>query len=223
MLSSSARRAWRAAAALRPLLALAALLAVLLVGRGDALAAPPDDWTVRDAGPLSLALPPTWLTFSLDQRDFEARAEQIAADNPALAGVTEMMIRTRAFEQYQFLAFDSAATGEFAANVNVLSLALPGAVRSDEIATVIATELPRQVAGISIERTVAGLDVNGRDAALVSYSYPFVAASGRTITIAGRQFYVIAGARLYIVTVTGTASDAFGALAEQIGMTFVVA
>ena len=168
----------------------------------------PEGFATMQGNGVSVALPERWTQFTAADMDLsdEELAELFPDVDPA-----EIANFGSFFEQGAvLLAVDSGSQGNFAANINVLRT--PGSSPLNEIEPSALQQL-RSIGGVVLDSSEVDLP-SGR-ALRISYRL-----SAGELVIEGAQFYVPAGDRTYIVSISATAGT--GDLADQIMSTFTV-
>ena len=143
----------------------------------------------------SVAVPDSWITFEPTDVDPEA-ADEFIRDNPVFEAYGDLYGPRSPIE---FFAIDPArAPNGFTTTVTVVVLPAPDGFTLDELARSARGEVER-VGGEEIEDERVTLA--GGEAYVISYRLPFTHA-GRSMTVAGRQYELIAGGRIFSLTYT---------------------
>ncbi len=183
----------------------------------------PTNWKAYRSSTFQIALPPNWQTIQLGESEIKTAIASAQENNPPLAEQLRVLLESGQYRAFVFYAVDTSAPN--APSVSIARLGLEGTNDLQAYAKSYAETLPNVVRGSKVIEVQSSVRVNGMDAASFVYDVSLVNTDGELTTLRGVQFlYVLESGDAYLVTVTGSASqaDAFMPRARQIATSFVV-
>jgi hypothetical protein len=174
--------------------AIAAAAVVLVAGAGRAATGPFHRHSIRGYR-TSIALPSTWKTVDYQQVVKAGALDQLARDNPELAGTFAAMAQPNS--PIKLFAYDPQVANGFATNANVVVVPLAGQVSFSEYQRQLVGEL-RTVSSVSQLRSSTVRLPAGR-AVRIGYRLN-VNVRGRTLLVQTLQYAFLNRRRSVVVT-----------------------
>ncbi len=180
-------------------------------------------WNLYSRSTYQIALPESWDQVKLTEPELQAAIAAAQDANPPLADQLRTLLESGQYRSFVFYATDRSASPVIR-NLSIARLGLEGTTDLSAFARSYANALPNLVRGAKVLEVQHTLQVNGIQAAELSYDVSLVDNAGTLTTLRGVQYlYRLDSGDGYLVTVTGSAQegDAFMTLARQIGTSFV--
>jgi len=151
----------------------------------------------------SIALPPQWLPIIAGGELIESAMVTVGNENPAVAGLLTQQLAKFAKTPLALLAFSLApenlANG-YVPSISILKQPLPAGVTLDLFVQFSGSQL-EQILGLSTPTAASNVQTGAGNALLLTYQMD---ASG----IAARQYMILQNDTVYIITFTGSLSQA---------------
>jgi hypothetical protein len=183
---------------------------------------PPAGWAEHRAADFALWLPEAWTVLDPGADDLVARFAEFQAQNPLLAGIIGS---AEALQDVALWAFGPVVPDSvFVDNLNVRRTSLGGQPAPDMAVLVEPIVGQYRELGFADLATQTDLQVGGRAAAYIAYSFPYAGRDGAPGRVAGHQYYVATDTDLWILTyAAGPDADAGAAeLFSQSARSFAV-
>ena len=196
------------------------IILVALVGLvmpyGSVLAANlPKGWASNTVGELSFGLPSTWKNIELTKKALQTVANEVQPNNPELARILQNLIDSGQYQVLTFFAIEPATQQ----NLNLAVVPVGAQLRPKDLIDALATQIIQSLPNATLVEKRSDLVLNGIAAARITYDIPVTGTNGKTDTLRGFQYYIPIGTNIYIMSITGRSSKAFGSLVDQIAST----
>ncbi len=164
----------------------------------------PDGWSKYETAELTIWLPVSWTVLNVGSQDLETAFAQFQKTNPELSKVIGS---SQALQGMLFWGFNTQSQAP--GFTDYLTIQRTAGATADLPSDVTAvTERYRQL-GLTITESRADLQIGGRPAARIVYTYPITVIEGQQATVNGTQYIVATAADLWVVTfTTGTEQQA---------------
>jgi hypothetical protein len=172
----------------------------------------------------SINVAPKWKRIDVDPETIDSALSVVADQNPGFKSMLSEQVRSLTSAGVKFFAVDLApealGTG-LATNMNVIRQTPPAKVSLDmfaEINTGVLENLDTVVGPVSHKR----VNLGGTAAEKVTYGMEIKTASGKTVQMAGTQYYVLSGKDVYIITLCTSVDQAadYAPVFEKIAQSF---
>jgi len=168
----------------------------------------PDGWTEHQSGDVTISLPADWEVLALSQGDLQAVFADFQKTNPELA---KIIGSAEALQGVALWAFKSAgadaADAAFADNLNIRRSPLDGQkITSMADVTPAILDQYRKL-GFELGATETDLQIGGRPAAHIAFSYPVTLPDGTSAKLNGNQYLVATPTDLWILSYSAGPGD----------------
>jgi hypothetical protein len=158
----------------------------------------PTGWTEHRSGDVTISLPADWEVLALSQGDLQAVFADFQKTNPELA---KIMGSAEALQGVALWAFKTGgADTVYADNLNIRRSSL-GGQKITNMADVTPAILDQyRKLGFELGTTETDLQIGGRPAAYITFSYPVTLPDGTSATLNGHQYLVATPTDLWILS-----------------------
>ena len=159
----------------------------------------PDGWTEHQSGDVTISLPTDWEVLAFSQGDLQAVFADFQKTNPELA---KIIGSAEALQGVALWAFKAAGGTDsaFADNLNIRRSPLGGQkITSMGDVTPAILDQYRKL-GFELGATETDLQIGGRPAAHIAFSYPVTLPDGTSAKLNGHQYLVATPTDLWILS-----------------------
>jgi hypothetical protein len=158
----------------------------------------PAGWTEHQTGDVTISLPADWEVLALSQGDLQAVFTDFQKTNPELA---KIIGSAEALQGVVLWAFKTGGTDSaFADNLNIRRSPLGGQKVTDMADVTPAILDQYRKLGFELGATETDLQIGGRPAAHIAFSYPVTLPDGTSAKLSGQQYLVATPADLWILS-----------------------